>query len=113
MSNNNCEVESIFSTIFKTAENAAEDAERNYNNPIASEDRPEPKYSIGERVKVSGWTGSDIGVVAGIKWVFHNRMGEYRWGYNIENYEGDGPGLSLFFIPEGYLSKLPVTVNKE
>lgn len=67
--------------------------------------RPEPKYSIGEKVEVQGWVGSDMGTIVGIDWIYHNRFNEYRWGYKID-FDGEGVGMTFIFIPEGYLCKL-------
>lgn len=66
--------------------------------------RPIKKYAMGERVKVCGWVGSDFGTIDGIDWIYHSRSNEYVWGYHIL-YEGEGAGLSLNFVPEGYLRK--------
>lgn len=65
-----------------------------------------PEYALGQRVKVCGWVGHDFGTIVDINRVFHNRVGEYTWGYRCR-YEGDGPGLSLLYVPEGYLRELP------
>ncbi len=66
-----------------------------------------PKYSIGQRVLVNGWGGHDFGTIVEIKRVYHNRMSEWVWGYRM-NYEGNGPGLTLVYVPQGYLQDPPV-----
>jgi hypothetical protein len=67
--------------------------------------KPEQQYKIGEKVKAQGWATSDTGIIQDIKWIKHPREEEHCWGYKIE-FDGDGPGLNLSFIPEGYLRKL-------
>lgn len=71
----------------------------------------EQKYKVDERVTVQGWTRQSIGKVIDIKWIYHNRLQEYCWGYACE-YEGDGPGLTLAYVPEGYLRKIEKPKNK-
>ncbi len=61
-----------------------------------------PKYAVGQRVLVNGWGGHDFGTITEIKRVYHNRMSEWVWGYRM-NYEGNGPGLTLVYVPQGYL----------
>lgn len=65
-------------------------------------DRP-PKYSAGQRVIVNGWTGNALGTVVEIKRIYHNRLFEWVWGYRIDYEKGGNPGLSLDYVPEGYL----------
>jgi hypothetical protein len=67
--------------------------------------RPQPKFSLNERVKGNGWGGSDYGIVIGIKWIYHLRLFEYTWGYNIK-WENNGIGVTYKYIPEGYLEKI-------
>jgi len=68
-------------------------------------EKREQKYKIGERVKACGWVGEDFGIVKDITWMYHSRLEEYTWGYKID-FEGEGPGLTFAYIPEGYLRKL-------
>lgn len=67
--------------------------------------KPKPKYALNERVKCLGWGGSDFGTIVGIRWIYHLRLFEYTWGYKIK-WEKNGPGLSLEYVPEGYLRKV-------
>jgi len=69
-------------------------------------DKREPKYSINEKVEIHGWCSSATGVVKAIKWIYHNRLEEYTWGYSIDYDDGKDAGFSLVYIPEGYLNKL-------
>lgn len=98
--------DAIVDAAMKAAANQVEEAERAYNSPIPEDKRPTPKYIVGQKVKVCGWGSSDIGTIAEIKWIFHNRLGEYVWGYRITNYKENGPGLTFIFVPEGYLRNL-------
>lgn len=72
--------------------------------PVLVDGRPPQKYAIGERVQASGWVSSDFGTVEDISWIYHSRLNEYAWGYRIK-FEGEGPGLTFTYIPEGYLGK--------
>ncbi|MFA5985972.1 MAG: hypothetical protein WC819_01325 [Parcubacteria group bacterium] len=69
-----------------------------------SDERPEPerdpKYTISERVQCHGLFGK----VEDIKWIFHNRGDVWVWGYKIA-WEDKEPGLSIVYLPEGYLQK--------
>jgi len=65
----------------------------------------EQLFKIEERVRVNGWCGSALGVVTGIKWIYHNRLEEYTWGYSVK-YDDKDAGFSFIYIPEGYLRKL-------
>lgn len=65
----------------------------------------EQKYKVEERVKVCGWVREDFGIIKDITWIYHNRVGQHCWGYNIV-FEGEGPGLTFVYIPEGYLRKI-------
>ncbi len=68
--------------------------------------RPPQKYQEGERVRVQGWAKSDIGTVASTDWIYHDRMSGWCWGYAVRDWDGDGPGLTFTYIPEGYLRSL-------
>lgn len=72
---------------------------------IARVGKTPPKYSIGEIVDLETWGGSkhDFKVVD-VKVTYHNRMGEYVWGYKLYK-EGESTGFSFQYIPEGYLRK--------
>jgi hypothetical protein len=63
----------------------------------------EPKYAIGQRVEVQGWTRSAFGKIQEIRRVYHRRLRECVWGYRCE-YEGNAePPLNFVYVPEGYL----------
>ena len=64
--------------------------------------KPEPKYKVGEIVKVCSWTRDTIQEIQGIDWIYHPRMEEYSWGYSFS----EPTGLSFHFVPEGYLRKI-------
>ncbi len=64
----------------------------------------DPVYRVGERVKVLGWVGKDYGIIKELKVIYHNRLGDLTWGYRV-GYEKDGPGLTMDYVPEGYLRK--------
>ncbi len=68
-------------------------------------EKPKPLYDIGERVKVSGWGGSNVGVINDIQWIYHYRMNYYTWGYLVKFDDGKAV-LSLTYAPEGYLRKI-------
>jgi len=62
------------------------------------------KFNPTNRVQCTGWGGtSDSGVINEIKWIFHNRLGRWTWGYKIL-WENNGPGFSFTYIPEDYLT---------
>lgn len=64
-----------------------------------------PKYSIGEIVDLGTWTGTKYDFeVVDVKVTYHNRMGEWVWGYELYK-EGEETGFSFTYIPEGYLRK--------
>jgi len=67
--------------------------------------RPDRKYKVGERVNVQGWVNSDYGTIISIDWIYHRRSSDHCWGYKVE-FEGDGAGLTMTYIPEGYLRAL-------
>jgi len=74
------------------------------DNLLLLKGKPIPKYKIGQRVEAHGWGRTDYGVIRRIKWIFHSRNFEYNWGYVID-WEGKGIGLSLLYVPEGYIVK--------
>ncbi len=58
----------------------------------------EPKYKVGQKIKVANWTGeTELLEILDIKKTYHNRS--YCWGYKINGYTG----LEMKYIPEGYL----------
>lgn len=60
----------------------------------------EPKYKVGEKIKVSNWTGETEPLeILDIKKTYHYRMEEYCWGYKMDGYTG----LTMVYVPEGYL----------
>lgn len=65
-----------------------------------------PKFPVGGRVKVTGWVSSNIGTILEIKRTFHNRLGEWVWGYRILYDVGDSP-ITYTFVPQGYLQAIP------
>lgn len=69
-----------------------------------SETKPDrqPKYQVGQRVYVQGWTRSDFGTITGMEWIYHHRLYEYTWGYSCA-YENGGPGLTFIYVPEAYI----------
>lgn len=70
----------------------------------ATEPTSDPKYSVGDRVKSTSWSGSsDTGEIIEIKWIYHSRDFVWKWGYRIR-WDNNGPGWAAKFIPEGYLS---------
>lgn len=84
-------------------EDQVEEAKRHLAHLLAnSPGKRKPKYEIGQRVKVSGWTKHDFGKIVAIDWIYHHRMYEYAWGYFCK-YEGGGPGLTYTYVPEGYV----------
>jgi hypothetical protein len=70
----------------------------------AESPKPPKKYTIGQRVTVNGWTRSAKGTIKDIGWTFHNRTGEYCWGYQVLFDNNDSP-LTMILIPEGYLGR--------
>ena len=71
----------------------------------------ERKYKVDERVGVQGWARKSIGTVVDVKWIYHHRLQEHCWGYKCE-YEDDGPGLTMTYVPEGYLRKIEKPTTK-
>jgi len=67
--------------------------------------KPEPQYSLEEKVFVQGWVNSDTGVVLDIQWIYHRRLDKHIWGYKIK-YDGKVSVLNLLYVPEGYLRKI-------
>jgi hypothetical protein len=60
----------------------------------------EPKYKIGQKVKVSNWVGETESLeILDIKRIYHERVKEYTWGYKMNGYTG----LTFSYVPEGYL----------
>ncbi len=60
-------------------------------------------FSVMEKISSTGFGGtSDTGVIIGIKWIHHNRLSEWTWGYKID-WKNQGSGFSGEYIPEGYL----------
>ena len=69
-------------------------------------DKPNPKYKKGDHVIVRNWTGSETGVITDVDWIYHHRTYSYTWRYKVKTESGK-TGLTLIYIPEGYLKKLP------
>lgn len=68
--------------------------------------KEKPKYSIGEIVDLNTWGGMKYGFeVTDIKVTYHNRLEEYVYGYMLNHPNGDSTGLTMTYIPEGYLRK--------
>lgn len=65
-----------------------------------------PKYNFGDKVKVTGWTSSATGEIVDIDWIYHHRLGEHTWGYNIKFDAGQDNPLTFTYIPQGYVSLL-------
>jgi hypothetical protein len=60
----------------------------------------EPKYKIGDRIKVGNWGGvTEPLEILDIKWIYHFRIGEHCWGYKMDG----ETGLTFDYVPEGYL----------
>jgi len=60
----------------------------------------EPKYKVGQKIKVGNWTGTTKPLeILDVKEIFHHRLGEYCWGYRMNGYTG----LTMAYVPEGYL----------
>ena len=60
----------------------------------------EPKYKIGEFVKVAHWTGETKPLkILDIKEIYHYRLEQYCWGYKMD---GD-THLTMTYVPQGYL----------
>jgi hypothetical protein len=63
-------------------------------------EKSEPKYKIGQKIKVGNWGGETEPLeILDIKWIYHLRMYEYVWGYKMDGYTG----LTFSYVPEGYL----------
>lgn len=73
------------------------------------EDAKQPKqiqqYAVGQIVKVNGWGTSDVAQIVDVRVVYHNRLGEYTWGYKVD-YKGNGAGLTFEYVPECYLEAM-------
>jgi len=87
-------------------EGALEELHRWDEDTKRKDGKPEQQFMIGEHVKVQGWTGFNTGIITGIEWIFHHRLGEHTWGYMIDLDEGQKPCLTFIYVPEGYLSEL-------
>ena len=64
----------------------------------------EPKYKVGEVVKICSWTGETIQPIMAIgvaKYYRHDDM-VITWGYKF----AESTGLTFEYVPEGYLRKI-------
>ncbi len=60
----------------------------------------EPKYKVGEKIKVGNWGGETEPLeILDIKKTYHRRLQEYCWGYKMSGYTG----LTMEYVPQGYL----------
>lgn len=92
--------EAIANALVASMQAQVEETERNYNNP--PDTRPAQEYAIGEIVDVQSWTSTTRAKITGVEWIFHQRLGNWTWGYSV-----DQPcGLSFHYVPEGYLRKV-------
>jgi len=61
-----------------------------------------PKFNVMNKVSSTGFGGSsDVGIIIGIKWMHHNRLSKWTWGYKVD-WENQGPGFAGEYIPECY-----------
>ena len=65
----------------------------------------EPKYNIGQTVKVNNWSSSIECDIIDVKRIFHRRLFENCWGYKMNK----ETGLTMDYVPEGYLRTIKLT----
>lgn len=94
-------IDDIVDVVMKCQLEHIEQSDKNFNNPPSA--YPETKYKLGDYVEVGGWVSTARGKVVDISRTFHNRMGEWVWGYAVEFDEGQRNPLTMHYIPEGYI----------
>lgn len=76
------------------------------NDKVSKVLEREPRYSIGEKVDLVVYGERKENMeIQDIKVTFHPRLQIYCYGYKLKTMDEAETGLTLTYVPEGYLRK--------